>query len=472
MFKIIFVLGTLVAGLLQFQQDSLRITEQMFTREDLVSDLEFMFERFDEIHPNLYANADKNRMSEKIKIVVDSMSSGTRMDFWKNVAPLASDLNDGHTSLLFPSEERKQYFIEGGKLFPFEVYTRKGKLFIQRYFGENLKFHPGSEIISINKIPAKDIISKMKDYLSAERESFKEQLVSYNFHSFFWALFKSSGTFLIKYISAYDNEQYSAVVTGLNQFEFEFSKRNSLKETAVNLFGLEIFPEYNSALLKIGMFSYNNFFEAFVDSSMNEINKNNCEYLILDIRQNRGGNSNLGDKLITYFYDQPFSQFEKIEIKLSDTVKSMNWFDNNLISGKPEAKRLVFELPDIKFEKPDNFFEGEVFLLTSPFTFSSANAFASAFKCYEMGTIIGEETGGLTVSYSDLLTFKLPKTKLTAGVSHKRMFEACGNDNGRGVIPHHYVTPNFAAPDVDTVLNYTLDLIASKRAKSYSLNKN
>lgn len=69
-------------------------------------------------------------------------------------------------------------------------------------------------------------------------------------------------------------------------------------------------------------------------------------------------------------------------------------------------------------------------------TFSSASSFAWAFKEAGCGTVIGEETGGMSVHYGDIITFKLPNSGLAVNVSHKRFWLPGADENDiHGVIP-------------------------------------
>lgn len=92
--------------------------------------------------------------------------------------------------------------------------------------------------------------------------------------------------------------------------------------------------------------------------------------------------------------------------------------------------------------------------------------FASSFNCYNVGEIIGTETGGLTVCFGDVYSFKLPSTKFNMRVSYKKFYEACGVDNRQGVIPNHIVESSFEDQEkgIDRVLEFTTDLIKQRIA--------
>lgn len=69
--------------------------------------------------------------------------------------------------------------------------------------------------------------------------------------------------------------------------------------------------------------------------------------------------------------------------------------------------------------KEEQRYKGEVVLITSHYCYSTADDFARSFKYYQMGTVIGQETGGLKDSYGDVLHFKLPHSKIGCGCSYK-----------------------------------------------------
>jgi C-terminal processing protease CtpA/Prc len=66
---------------------------------------------------------------------------------------------------------------------------------------------------------------------------------------------------------------------------------------------------------------------------------------------------------------------------------------------------------------------------------------ANVYKCYQLGTIVGEETGGAPSAYGDNIIFQLPNTKLYAHTSHKKYLDVCDDGKVNGVIPDIEVNP-------------------------------
>ena len=227
-------------------------------------------------------------------------------------------------------------------------------------------------------------------------------------------------------------------------------------------------------------------FKQYCENTFGQIQKDSVQTLIIDIRENGGGDSYNGDILFNYITDKPYLQIEQADYKISKNLKQKfrqrakrrlghaYYIFYPLLYIHPEPRKVFSknngEMVSYKIEpyKPDNnsfLFKGDVYLLTSQYTFSAAVDFASAFKCYNMGTIIGEETGGLTVSFIDIIRFTLPNTNLRFGVSDKRNINACGKEDGHGVIPDFEVkqTPEDREKGIDTVLEFTKELIKKNK---------
>jgi len=121
-------------------------------------------------------------------------------------------------------------------------------------------------------------------------------------------------------------------------------------------------------------------------------------------------------------------------------------------------------------------FTGRTFVLISARSFSASTVFASIVKCATIATLIGQETGDPTTLYADSIEFQLPHSTLQAWVASKLLVCAGGKPDGRGVTPDYEVKqkPEDTAKSIDTVMQFTLDLIekANHNAQLDSRSKN
>lgn len=142
-------------------------------------------------------------------------------------------------------------------------------------------------------------------------------------------------------------------------------------------------------------------------------NKHMYKALIIDIRDNVGGNMDYWQRfLLPKLSKNPkqvvnhmfFKDTEKIKLFLNDETLNMESLDNVDISGikldhSEDLKDFAYYIKDTiaispDESKKDNGYEGEIFLLVNEDVFSAAEGFASFIKNTEFATIVGSQTGG------------------------------------------------------------------------------
>lgn len=173
--------------------------------------------------------------------------------------------------------------------------------------------------------------------------------------------------------------------------------------------------------------------------------------LVIDIRNNGGGNSGHGWKILSTLTDKPFrtSMWRTRQYRPAHRAWGMpeGWHEAPAGERAPDGKRL--------YAKP-------VVVLLSPRTFSAAEDFAVAFDAMGRGRMIGEATGGST---GQPLFFPLPGGG-SARVCTKRDSYPDGRAFvGVGVQPQLPVAQTVAdfRADRDTVLEAALKELAGKR---------
>ena len=110
-------------------------------------------------------------------------------------------------------------------------------------------------------------------------------------------------------------------------------------------------------------------------------------------------------------------------------------------------------------------YTGQVYVLIDEGTYSSATMFAATIKDYGIGTLVGEETGGLASHFGEVYPFRLPETKLSFGCSSKQFMRPSGEDDGRGVLPDITIDPEEfrRRPPDDMGIATALNLIREDR---------
>ena len=108
-----------------------------------------------------------------------------------------------------------------------------------------------------------------------------------------------------------------------------------------------------------------------------------------------------------------------------------------------------------------NEFTGDVFLLIDKRTYSASSSFAATARCYQLGILIGEETGGTKVFHANSMYKKLPHSANVCAMATARKYTACFHEEDEGIQPDIKVTPSILqlVAGRDAVLDYTLRII-------------
>ena len=174
--------------------------------------------------------------------------------------------------------------------------------------------------------------------------------------------------------------------------------------------------------------------------------------LVIDLRNNGGGNSGVGWGILAQMVDEPFP---------TSRWKTRLYRPSFRAWKTPEAWAWHEETADEYDHHGDHYFDGPVAVLSGPRTYSAAEDFLAAFRQAKRGPIIGQPSGGST---GQPLSFKLPGGG-SARVCTKRDLFADGTEFvGVGVKPDILVE--------DTVADLRAGHDAgAERAKQYLLRQ-
>lgn len=451
-----------------------------FTTSQLKADLDFMFQTLTAVHPNLYAYTKDSVIQRERGVIEQRLNRPmTRLEFYREIAPLVALLKDGHTSVIGPDEEWNEFQEQGGLLFPFDLDVQTDHTCIKVNYSNDTSIAPGMELLAINGKPMQEIVSELTKYISAERLVTKYEYLENRFRFWLWLIYQGEGPFDLG-IRTSGGLLDTIKVRGITLEDFK-AKLNQPKKEKPAYYSYRCIPEIKAGLIDFRSFWDYNQFKEFLEKTFVQMKADGAENLIIDIRQNPGGNSTLGDLLLTYLTDKPFCQYSQMDIKVSKQIKRyyrqfLRWYIRWLpfqwfhpwirkIWSTPEGDIVIFKEEPKKHKTNKLLFDGDIYVLISSYTFSSATDFAATIKDFQIGTLIGEETGGLATSYGDIYFFDLPNTHISVGVSHKRFVRPSGKDDGRGVLPDYEVSQTQEGPakSKDAVLEFTKQLIKAKK---------
>lgn len=382
---------------------------KLLQTDKLKEDLDFLFKTIEEVHPNMYAYINKKTYAPvKNEIYKQIDHAMSISEFYISIQPVVYCLKDSHTDIFRPSNFIMPQITES-----------------MREYGERLR-----------KLVREDGSSKTNaQYIPAPRQ--EEYMSPYSCH---------------------------------------------------------FFPKHDACLMVINSFGMPNQIEQYAhefQEAFKAIREKGITNLIIDIRENQGGCGLVGDELLKYLANRPFRQIEKIEQRLvlgffelceqhgldiSQVMKDEYGIDIEGLKAKGSYKPGIILAGQGKFKnphEPSDRFKGATYLLVAKPTFSAASNFAAMVKYFEVGILIGQETGGKRDHYGQILPFQLPNSELRGQVSTAHFVTVGGQNDAGGVKPDYEVKQNSedTAKDVDTVLQFTLNLIKNLSSESVQKTK-
>lgn len=435
--------------------------EKKFSIDEMRADLDNMYAVILDIHPDMFAFMSKNEFE---KYLLESKSelkdSMNIFEFYNIAARLAARLGDGHTSAYFPMRSLTEPHI---KLFPFSIDLnyRDSTVFIRNDFSDPKSGIPqGAEIISINGRDIRRIVGEMLACRSGEKLHYRSASLISQFGNHLHSLYADT-VFTISYRES--DMQKEMTVKGLD-YHTRYRPVESGQTPRVN-YSLTLDKDRKVAIIHFNQFHDFDRFKVFIDSAFTVIRDENIRDLIIDIRRNGGGRSDIGDEFFQYISPVPFQQFGGGVVKISDRVKESRLKDFGYLIEDENGIRPMNTIPLIDLRENPLRFTGNIYLLTSHFTFSSAGSFSWAFRYFNMGTIVGEETGGLAVCFGDVIPQTMPNTGLMIGVSYKKFYQwGATDENIHGTLPHHEI-------ESEKAFEHALFLIEQNRKQELTTKK-
>jgi C-terminal processing protease CtpA/Prc len=233
-----------------------------------------------------------------------------------------------------------------------------------------------------------------------------------------------------------------------------------------------------SSFLKFHRNDFKQDFNSLYDSIFKQLNGKNTKNLILDLRNNEGGDGT-GEKLITYLMTKPYKHYDYTEEKFIGYPPVVDYLENgkDLLFIDSLVYQTSFGMYRLKEEYFNNLYKtqqphkdnykGQIHVLINGASGSMASVVASFLKANERAVFIGEESGGtMEGNTSDAFArLQLPNTKIRVEVPLTKKINNVDFIKGRGVFPDYFVTPKIEdiVRGVDTELNFTLDLISAKK---------
>ncbi len=379
----------------------------------LTEDINFFMKELPNQHINLFSIISKEEFNTMTEQLIDQVDQLSNKQVFVELNKIIASVGDAHTSINYWD----------GYSYPLQFYVLDGKVYVVNA-GKDFEDMLFSQVIKINDVDINKVIEQLKTLISHENESWVSAMLPNYLQSpvYMYGLGILQNETETVFTVQKDGEEGKYTVPTLEYGESTELVNTKEKDVLLGTYNKYYDYEYLTQDRAL-YFEYNacaemedQSFADFNQEMMNRIENEEVDKIIIDLRSNSGGNSEILN---------PFTQ------RLNDYIKE-----------KPEVK---------------------IYTLVGRNTFSSG-----MFAIYRIkeaapeAVSVGEPTGGALDCYGEVKTMELPNTRIPISYSTK-YFEFSKNfsykNEGVGTfLPDIVIQPTMEdyMNGKDVVLNYVL----------------
>ncbi|MEZ2337378.1 S41 family peptidase [Mucilaginibacter sp. RCC_168] len=416
--------------------------------ELLQQDFTALRDTLQKIHAGLYrykSKAEMDRLFDRYFKELDHPMN--EVAYFAIISQLISGIEDGHTECFLPKDFINQ-FITQVKLFPIQP----------RFIGNNAyvpcntrELPAGTEIISIDHRSIGTIRKRLFEHLSSDGRIQTEKYVKVNdghdpFAYLYNVVYGIKENFEIKYKTVGGATAVKTIAAGY----FKNMECPPPGRVIPNRYLELAYQPGNVAVMTIRTFANEYLVQTkenladFLAASFKELENKKIGSLIIDLRENGGGDDSNGALLYSYLTDHPFAYYAS----LSSTTKA--------IKDHPDL---------VELQQPHKGnYKGKVVFLTSGKSFSGAAEFSSIARSNNRGVFVGEETGGgyYGNTSGNKITFFLPNTQIKVNIPVFKYVMAVKKTKhkDRGTIPDYLIVQsmNDIIQHQDVQMNFAIEI--------------
>jgi hypothetical protein len=359
-----------------------------FTRAQLRADLVELKRALNEMPPDLYRTADRERLDGQFRDIESAIEKSPPLDrdaAWRLFATLNPLLADGHLFVGFVDWRGDvRAHLAGGRLFPFEVNVSPACELERNDRPKSAVMMPraAARILEVNGVSAADICQQMMARAHGDTPVFRADLLSRRFWFYYWKLYGAPDAYRI---------QFDTGSTDTLEGRKELPELLAVEESFHRQFALEFVADdpqdkrSSTAILRLGSFAWKDKDQllAFTKTSFESLRRRKVRNLIIDLRDNGGGNDDQWiEGVMPYIATKPW--------------RTASTYRKRVVTPDPAKGEVVGAVVDGEIEtwnqpQPDNprRFTGNVYVAVGPGTYSSAVVMATVIQDFGFGKVIG-----------------------------------------------------------------------------------
>ncbi|CAN5163398.1 S41 family peptidase [soil metagenome] len=460
---------------------------KVYSTEAIAADVEYFYTALNAAHPDLYRYISQKQLDSLLADLTAKGGHLTLQGFYNELNHIAASLGSGHLLLAYPPK-LNPYFAKYAYYPPLHIELHGNIAVVKKNLVEK-DSHLNAAVHAINGIPIDTLISEMNTLLMHD---------GYNTAANYWML--EQGWFNEIFIRYWpDTSQYTYQLEKLSDdgilviqevtlpaFDYEkmkpARKKRQKPEPALTF---KYDDRSNTAIMALTSFDPHTIsqgrqkFAKFVREAFWHISQEKPDQIIIDLRNNEGGNSFYPEMVIAYLSDKPFRLYSNMEIRFrsQNNKEKLIKVKGKKAYNRMEKRSLIGSNGNLNFRRFSdryvaNFpypYAGTVYVMVNGGTYSAASELACYLKEHMAAVVVGTETGGscdhITAGMYGIA--KLPNTGIVVHIPlvtfHKDITQP--REAGYGLKPdiQQHFRPTDSIPDPE--MEHLLEIIQGKILK-------
>lgn len=437
-------------------------------------------------HYDLYARRPRESyeaLFQQMQTAIDARLP--ELEVWRRFQRFVAYGNVAHARIDPPAGAWEAFRQRGGKAFPLFLRMVDGKAFVSDDYSAVPGIDAGDEVVALQGQPVMEWLAPMRALVSADNDYLAYAQLETQLPMLAWLAGKTPSSFDVV-LRKPDGRRAELTLPARDRAGFESAAANHKKvfELDWNERQARVLDS-GIAYLRPGPFYDNRpeatdpwdatAFQQFLDQSFDQFIEQGAQRLLIDLRDNPGGDNSFSDHMIAWFADRPFRFSESFDIKISAAATAANrkrvdaqsgGADSTSVklaaayAGKRPGEHIEFPIP-LVLPHAGKRFTGDVYVLINRHSYSNTVLVAAIVQDFGFGKVLGEETADLASTYGALEKFTLPNTGLEVSFPKARILRPSGSAAARGVVPDIAVPTPLVTGKQDVVLQQALAIAAS-----------
>lgn len=449
-----------------------------YTPQQLQEDFQIYKEVLVELHPSLYWYTSKKELHKMMKEAENQLIEPlTKFQFFNLIAPITAKINCGHTGTTTGETTPNRM--------SFEFRYLKGKLYL--YYDYEAQEKSGKVIESINGNTVGEMLERISNlqgtdgFIETPKPLFFNNSLTFGYR--YHLIYPEVDTYELEFEDGTKMSKYAISEDSLKMLY----QRRYPKQSIIYY---ELKPTSSSAILTINTFEKGAFkaaninYKKYINHFFKTIKKANIEHLVIDLRQNGGGEDNYASYLYRFLTNKSFQYYKSMEVNPLPYDKSItqkvylpsevnNPFLRKIFIKKKRDQFLVKATPrtkGLRKQRPKHDrFQGQLYFLIGGISYSASAELTAYCQVHLPNTtFIGQETGGATQGNTSAIFayLTLPNTRLGNYIPLVQYTMNIPNPkHGRGVEPDYPIEPSIKGilAGKDEEMEFVFELIQERK---------